>query len=184
MRQPYILEDICNQSTKPGIDDCQGRLGLHYVASRVLGFLQPDFERTSLSAIAGDIHCSMLEGVDFEEARNTEDFRRFFGRKQTHQFGNGSQRSIASLHEYLPWSDCEASACWMKCLFPRLPIAEMGQAAIITALNIWFIPVMKMRVPRGRARRQSFLLLDGRVVNTIDFGIVGRVIKPSRLSMN
>ena len=57
---------------------CYVKLLFIYVASRVLEFLQPDWERTSLSAITGDIRESMLEELDFEkEARNTEEFRRF-----------------------------------------------------------------------------------------------------------
>jgi len=49
---------------KPGIDKAlKADLSFIYIASRVLEFLQPDFERTSLSAIAGDIKSSMLEGL-------------------------------------------------------------------------------------------------------------------------
>lgn len=44
----------------------------------MLEFLQPDFERTSLSAIASDVRSSMLEELDFEmEAGNVEEFRQF-----------------------------------------------------------------------------------------------------------
>ena len=72
-------EDVVIKVQKPGIDEClKADLGFIYVASRVLEFLQPDWERTSLSAITGDIRSSMLEELDFEkEARNTEEFRRF-----------------------------------------------------------------------------------------------------------
>ena len=64
---------------KPQIDESlKADLSFIYVASRVLEFLQPDWERTSLSAIAGDIRKSMLEELDFEkEATNMEEFRRF-----------------------------------------------------------------------------------------------------------
>lgn len=64
---------------KPGIDDLlKADLSFIYIASRLLEFLQPDFERTSISAIASDIRSSMLEELDFEkEARNIEEFRYF-----------------------------------------------------------------------------------------------------------
>ena len=64
---------------KPRIDESlKVDLSFFYVASRVIEFLQPDWERTSLSAIAGDIRSSMLEELDFEkEATNLEEFRRF-----------------------------------------------------------------------------------------------------------
>lgn len=64
---------------KPRIDESlKADLSFIYVASRILEFLQPDWERTSLSAIAGDIRSSMLEELDFEkEATNVEEFRSF-----------------------------------------------------------------------------------------------------------
>lgn len=41
---------------KPRIDDSlNADLSFIYVASRILEFIQPDFERTSLSGIAGDL---------------------------------------------------------------------------------------------------------------------------------
>lgn len=64
---------------KPRIDESlKADLSFIYVASRVLEFLQPDWERTSLSAIASDIRSSMLEELDFnKEAGNVEEFRQF-----------------------------------------------------------------------------------------------------------
>lgn len=64
---------------KPNIDQSlKADLSFIYIAARVLEFLQPDFERTSLSAIAGDVRTSMLEELDFEkEATNIEEFRVF-----------------------------------------------------------------------------------------------------------
>jgi len=72
-------EDVVVKVQKPRIDEAlKADLSFIYVASRVLEFLQPDWERTSLSAIAGDIRSSMLEELDFEkEATNVEEFRRF-----------------------------------------------------------------------------------------------------------
>ena len=72
-------EDVVIKVQKPRIDESlKADLSFIYVASRVLEFLQPDFERTSLSAIAEDIRSSMLEELDFEkEATNVEEFRTF-----------------------------------------------------------------------------------------------------------
>ena len=72
-------EDVVLKVQKPGIDaSLKADLGFVYVAARVLEFLQPDWERTSLSAVAGDIRASMMEEVDFlKEATNTEEFRDF-----------------------------------------------------------------------------------------------------------
>jgi len=72
-------EDVVIKVQKPGIDEqLKADLGFVYGAARILEFLQPDFERTSLSAVAGDIRTSMMEELDFEkEAQNTIEFRRF-----------------------------------------------------------------------------------------------------------
>lgn len=72
-------EDVVIKVQKPGIDQLlQADLGFIYIASRVLEFWQPDWERTSLSAVVGDIRSSMLEELDFQkEATNMEEFRRF-----------------------------------------------------------------------------------------------------------
>ena len=72
-------EDVVLKVQKPGIDaSLKADLGFVYVAARVLEFLQPDWERTSLSAVAGDIRTSMMEETDFlKEAQNTEEFRDF-----------------------------------------------------------------------------------------------------------
>ena len=72
-------EDVVLKVQKPGIDaSLKADLGFVYVAARVLEFIQPDWERTSLSAVAGDIRSSMMEETDFlKEATNTEEFRDF-----------------------------------------------------------------------------------------------------------
>jgi aarF domain-containing kinase len=72
-------EDVVVKVQKPRIDELlKADLNFIYIASRLLEFLQPDFERTSLSAVASDIKSSMLEELDFEkEANNIEEFRDF-----------------------------------------------------------------------------------------------------------
>ena len=52
---------------------------------------------------------------------------------------------------------------------------EMGQAAIISALNIWTTSVMKMPWFHADVHAGNLLLLDDGRVGFIDFGIVGRV---------
>lgn len=72
-------EDVVIKVQKPRIEESlKADLGFVYVASRVLEFLQPGFERASISAIAEDLRNSMLDELDFEmEAANVEEFRRF-----------------------------------------------------------------------------------------------------------
>jgi aarF domain-containing kinase len=72
-------ERVLIKVQKPNIDkSLKADLSFIYAASCVLEFVQPDFECTSLSAIAGDSKSSMLEELDFEkEATNLEEFRIF-----------------------------------------------------------------------------------------------------------
>ena len=76
-------EEVVIKVQKPLIDESlKADLSFIYIASRLIEFLQPDFERTSLSAIAGDIRSSMLEELDFEkEATNVEEFREFLAQQ-------------------------------------------------------------------------------------------------------
>merc|ERR1711865_1282095 len=72
-------EDVVIKVQRPGIDaSLKADLSFVLVASKILEFLQPDWERTSLSGVVGDIRSSMLEELDFQkEARNTIEFRRY-----------------------------------------------------------------------------------------------------------
>jgi len=76
-------ETVVLKIQKPNIEySLKADLNFIYIASRILEFLQPDFERTSLSAIASDVRESMLEELDFEkEAGNVEQFREFLIRE-------------------------------------------------------------------------------------------------------
>jgi len=76
-------EDVVIKVQKPNIDESlKADLSFIYIASRILEFIQPDFERTSLSAVAADIRSSMLDELDFQkEATNVEEFREFLGAK-------------------------------------------------------------------------------------------------------
>ena len=51
---------------KPGVEDTlKTDLSFIFIAAKILEFISPSLERTSLSAIVGDVRTSMLEEVDF-----------------------------------------------------------------------------------------------------------------------
>jgi aarF domain-containing kinase len=172
-------EDVVIKVQKPGVDDClKADLGFIYVASRVLEFLQPDFERTSLSAIAGDIRSSMLEELDFEkEARNNEDFRRFLADNQLINAATAPKvyREFTTKKVFTMERLRGISILDEETISKATNNPEMGQAAIITALNIWTTSVMKMPWFHADVHAGNLLLLDDGRVGFIDFGIVGRV---------
>ena len=172
-------EDVVIKVQKPGIDaSLKADLGFLYVAARVLEFIQPDWERTSLSAVAGDIRSSMLEELDFElEARNTIEFRRFL-----QEYGLLNQATAPLVYaDYTTKRILTMERLHGVSMLDEETISkvikdpELGTATIITALNIWSLSVTAMPWFHADVHAGNLLLCkDGRV-GFIDFGIVGRI---------
>lgn len=172
-------EDVVIKVQKPGIDaSLKADLSFIYVASRLLEFVQPDWERTSLSAVVGDIRSSMLEELDFEkEARNTEEFRSFLAQsnllnlatapKVYREFTTKKVFTMERLHGISMLDEETISKVTND--------PEMGQQAIISALNIWTMSVMQMPWFHADVHAGNLFLLDDGRIGFIDFGIVGRV---------
>lgn len=172
-------EDVVIKVQKPGIDaSLKADLGFIYVSSRVLEFLQPDWERTSLSGIAGDIRSSMLEELDFEkEARNTEEFRRFLAENRLINQATAPKvyRDFTTKKVFTMERLNGISMLDEETISKVTNNPSMGQEAIITALNIWTQSVMQMPWFHADVHAGNLLLLDDGRVGFIDFGIVGRV---------
>lgn len=172
-------EDVVIKVQKPGIDDClQADLGFIYVAARVLEFLQPEWERTSLSAVAGDIRSSMLEELDFElEARNTIEFRRFLQDSDLLKqataprvYLDHTTKKVMTMERLNGVSLLDENTIRTVTKNPAL-----GTDAIITALNIWSMSVTSMDFFHADVHAGNLLLLEDGRVGFIDFGIVGRI---------
>ncbi|KAG7359788.1 ABC1 family-domain containing protein [Nitzschia inconspicua] len=172
-------EDVVIKVQKPGIDaSLKADLSFIYVASRVLEFLQPDWERTSLSGIVGDIRSSMLEELDFEkEATNTEEFGRFLAQNNLLNqatspkvYRNYTTKKVFTMERLHGVSMLDEETISKVTKYP-----EMGQQAIISALNIWTTSVMKMPWFHADVHAGNLLLLNDGRIGFIDFGIVGRV---------
>jgi len=181
-------EDVVIKVQKPGIDaSLKADLGFIYSASRILEFLQPDWERTSLSGIAGDIRSSMLEELDFEkEARNTEEFRHFLAQNQLLNVATAPKvfREFTTKKVFTMERLRGISLLDEETVFKATKDPEMGQQAIITALNIWTTSVMKMPWFHADVHAGNLLLLDDGRVGFIDFGIVGRVSEKTFQAVN
>lgn len=172
-------EEVVIKVQKPRIDEClQADLGFLYVSARVLEFLQPDWERTSLSAVAGDIRESMVEELDFEkEARNTIEFRRFLqDNKLLKQataprvFTELTTRKVMVMEKLNGVSLLDEETISQVVKDP-----EMGTNTILTALNIWSMSVTSMPWFHADVHAGNLLLLEDGRVGFIDFGIVGRI---------
>jgi aarF domain-containing kinase len=172
-------EDVVIKVQKPGIDaSLKADLSFIYVASRLLEYLQPDWERTSLSGVAADIRSSMLEELDFEkEARNTEEFRNFLATNNLLNqatapkvLRNLTTKRVLTMERLNGISMLDEETISKVTKDPN-----MGQAAIISALNIWTTSVLQMPWFHADVHAGNLLLLDDGRIGFIDFGIVGRV---------
>lgn len=169
-------EDVVVKVQKPRIDESlKADLNFIYIASRVLEFLQPDFERTSLSAVAGDIRESMLEELDFQkEATNMEEFRTFLKLNDlTSQatapkvYRDLTTKKVLTMERLRGVSMIDAESI--------AKITNDPESTIVKALNVWTTSVMTMPWFHADVHSGNLLVLEDGKVGFIDFGMVGRV---------
>ena len=169
-------EDVVIKVQKPRIDESlKADLSFIYVASRILEFIQPDFERTSLSAIASDIRSSMLEELDFlKESQNLKEFSTFL-----EDNGLTAQATAPRVYkEYTTKKILTMERLRGVSMLDSEAIAKMNndpEATIITALNVWTTSVVTMPWFHADVHAGNLLVLEDGRVGFIDFGIVGRV---------
>jgi aarF domain-containing kinase len=169
-------EEVVLKVQKPRIDTLlKADLNFIYIASRVLEYIQPDFERTSLSAVAGDVRSSMLEELDFEkEAMNIEEFRLFLQE-------NGLESSVTAPRVYKELTTKRVLTMERLRGVPMTDIESIRgittdpESLIVTALNTWTSMVMNMPWFHADVHGGNLLVLEDGRVGFIDFGMVGRV---------
>lgn len=179
-------EEVVIKVQKPSIDkSLKADLSFIYIASRVLEFIQPDFERTSLSAISGDIRNSMLEELDFlKESQNVQEFRTFLKDNNFDQVATAPKvyrefttKKIMVMERLRGVSMLDADA--ISNITKSNP-----ETTIITALNIWTQSVTSMPWFHADVHAGNLLLLEDGRVGFIDFGIVGRVSPKTFAAVN
>lgn len=179
-------ESVVIKVQKPSIDESlKADLSFLYVASRVVEFLQPDFERTSMSGIAGDIRNSMLEELDFEkESTNVEEFRVFLKE-------NGLDNVATAPKVYRDFTTKKIMVMEKLDGVSMLDADQISkitnqdaEQTIITALNIWTQSVVTMPWFHADVHAGNLLVLNDGRVGFIDFGIVGRVSEKTFKAVN
>lgn len=169
-------EEVVIKVQKPQIDNLlKADLNFIYIASRVLEFLQPDFERTSLSAVAFDVKSSMLEELDFEkEAENIKEFRAFLREQDLRGsvtapkvYSEFTTKKVLTMERLRGVSMVDAESI--------RSITNDPETLIVTALNTWTSMVMNMPWFHADVHSGNLLVLDDGRVGFIDFGMVGRV---------
>ena len=170
-------ERVVVKVQKPRIDESlKADLSFIYITSRILEFLQPDWERTSLSAIAGDIQSSMLQELNFQqEANNVEQFREFLVTQQLTKVATAPRiyREFTT-EKILTMEYLDGVSLLDKDAISKITTND-PESIIVTALNVWTRSVQTMPFFHAAVHAGNLLVLrDGRV-GFIDFGIVGRV---------
>jgi len=162
---------------KPNIEySLKADLNFIYIASRILEFLQPDFERTSLSAIASDVRESMLEELDFEkEAGNVEQFREFLIREGLTKVATAPRIFREYTSKKLMVMEYLNGVSLLDPLVMSSSNSQNAEATVVTALNVWTQSVLTMPFFHADVHAGNLLSLQDGRVGFIDFGIVGKI---------
>ncbi|XP_010922767.1 uncharacterized aarF domain-containing protein kinase At5g05200, chloroplastic [Elaeis guineensis] len=169
-------QEVVIKVLKPGIEDILvADLNFVYVVARILEFVNPELQRTSLVGIVRDIKESMLEEVDFrKEAVNIESFRRYL-----ENMGLGRQAKAPMVYQH-----CSTQRVLTMERLYGVPLTDLDsirslvpdpEMTLVTALNVWFGSLIACETFHADAHAGNLWLLhDGRI-GFLDFGIVGRI---------
>ena len=162
---------------KPGIEEVlKTDLGVVYLASRILEFINPDLNiRGSLADIASDLRESMLGELDFrEEQRNLDVYREFLSSNgldplavAPQPFPEASAKRVLTMERLtgVPLTDLEAIKRY----------SNDPEQTLVNALNVWALSVQKCEFFHADVHAGNLLVLEDGRVGFIDFGIVGRL---------
>ena len=151
-------------------------LGVVYLASRILEFINPDLNiRGSLADIASDLRESMLGELDFrEEQRNLDVYREFLSSNgldplavAPQPFPEASAKRVLTMERLtgVPLTDLEAIKRY----------SNDPEQTLVNALNVWALSVQKCEFFHADVHAGNLLVLEDGRVGFIDFGIVGRL---------
>jgi aarF domain-containing kinase len=169
-------QEVVIKVQKPKIDELlRADLNFVYIASRIIEFLSPDFERTSLSAVAGDVKSSMLDELDFtKEAGNIEEFRSFLVEQRLNDsvtaptvYNDLTTKKVLTMERLRGVSMTDADSIRQ--------ISNDPESLIVTALNTWTLSVMNMPWFHADVHGGNLMVCEDGKVGFIDFGMVGRV---------
>ncbi|KAL9268451.1 putative aarF domain-containing protein, partial [Drosera capensis] len=169
-------DDVVIKVLKPGVEDVLvADLNFIYIVARILEFLNPELDRTSLVGVVKDIRGSMLEEVDFiKEAANIEAFKRYLV-----TMGLTNQATAPKVYPH-----CSTRRVLTMERLYGVPLTDMDsisslvsspESSLITALNVWFGSLLACESFHADVHAGNlWLLRDGRI-GFLDFGIVGRI---------
>lgn len=176
--------DVVIKVLKPGVEDLLGvDLRSLEVLAKVLQYIDPNLERTSLVAILGDVRQSMLNECDFQaEARNIGEFSNYLARNDLERvatapfvFRDLSTRRVLVMEMLhgAPLTDLAA----IRRVTAANPVD--AEQTLINALNVWFGSVVMCRTFHADLHAGNLLVLNDGRVGFIDFGNVGSLAPAS-----
>ena len=183
-------KEVVVKVLKPGVEDVlKADLSFALVASKVLTFLNPELNRTSLVDIVSDLRESMMEETDFrKEAKNVRDFTRFIESSKLESLATApfiyeklsSKRVLVMERLYgSPLTNLEDVENELKkngrtAMNPLNPSVELtAEDVLVNALNVWFSSVLGCETFHADVHAGNLLALSDGRVGFIDFGIVG-----------
>ncbi len=170
-------EEVVIKVQKPGVSDViLTDMNFLYVAGKVLEWIAPGLNRTSLSDIISDTQTTMMEECDFLlEARHLGEFGDFLAEQSLagvtvpRVFPEATTLCVLTMERLygVPLTDLET----VRRYSPR------PEATLLLALNTWFASLLYCPFFHADLHAGNLLVLrDGRI-GFIDFGIVGRISK-------
>jgi aarF domain-containing kinase len=176
-------KEVVIKVLKPGVEDLLGvDLQFLEMSAKILQFIDPSLERTSLVDILGDIRVSMMQECDFtSEARNIATFSSYLDQNDLRRIATApfvysqltSKRVLVM--EYLEGTQLTDLAAI------KSVTAVDPEQVLINALNVWFGSVVDVRCSTFHAdlHAGNLLVMDDGRVGFIDFGIVGTIAPSS-----
>jgi predicted unusual protein kinase regulating ubiquinone biosynthesis (AarF/ABC1/UbiB family) len=148
-----------------------------HISARLAEFL-PQIPRSSLTDIVDEIRKGMLEECDFyKEARNIHSYENFLRDHNIHNvvvpkvYLAGTRKKILTMERFFgaPLSDLKKVRQYNK----------NPEQALIDALNTWFMSLTQCQIYHADLHAGNVMMLEDGRVGFIDFGIVGRISKPT-----
>eukprot|EP00419_Tripos_fusus_P050700 CAMPEP_0172836548 /NCGR_PEP_ID=MMETSP1075-20121228/26551_1 /TAXON_ID=2916 /ORGANISM="Ceratium fusus, Strain PA161109" /LENGTH=550 /DNA_ID=CAMNT_0013679783 /DNA_START=85 /DNA_END=1737 /DNA_ORIENTATION=+ len=176
---PAVLltgEDVVVKVQKPGVrSTLQADLGFLSIATKVLGFLNPQLKRSSFLDIVEEVRENMLRELDFlQELQNLETFRKFLRDMELEDvavapkpYPDASSKRVLTMERLRGVSLIDLDGI--------RNYSQNPEGTLITALNVWALSVRGCDIFHADVHAGNLLVLEDGRVGFIDFGIVGRV---------
>lgn len=166
--------DVVIKVQRPNVGDkIEADIHFLHFASTLMEKINPEFSRTSLTAILEDFHKILKEEIDFiQEGKNIEEFGRFLDDMNESMvtvpmvYWNRTSKKVLTMERFfgVPLTDLESIK----------EVSKNPEETLLTALNVWYASIHQCGFFHGDVHAGNLMVLEDGRVGFIDFGIVGR----------